>query len=74
VIGFVEQQLAELRPRHLLGGAEQPGDLVQADLAVGVEADRQRVAGESAPSRGARGGTTRSVKIGALVAVPVTSS
>ena len=74
VIGFVEQQLAELRPRHLLGGAEQPGDLVQADLLWVSRQIAGASAGESAPSRGARGATARSVKINGLVAVPVTSS
>ena len=60
---------AERRAGVLLGAAEQPGDLVQVDPAVGVQADRDaRPPAVSAPSRGVRGATTRSVKMAAFSA------
>ena len=52
----VEHERAELRAGVVLGGAEQPGDLVQPRLAAGVQADGQRVGrGVGAEPRGARG-------------------
>ncbi len=41
----VEDQRAELGAGLVFAGAEQPGDLGKADLAAGVQADRQRVSG-----------------------------
>ena len=50
----VVDELRELRPGVLGCDAEEAGDLVQVDVAVGVEADRERVLrGVGAEPRGA---------------------
>ena len=50
----VEYQRAELAAGVFLAGAEQPGDLGQAGLAAGVQADGQRIGGSvGAEPRGA---------------------
>ena len=54
--GVVEHERAELGAGVVLGGAEQPGDVVQPRLAAGIEADGQRIGrGIGAEPRCSRG-------------------
>ena len=56
LVGVGEHEPGEGLAGVVLAAAEQPGDLVEADLAVGVQADRDGVGrGVGAQARGAGG-------------------